>query len=112
MRGERGLQQRQYRPGLRVGIGHVLAGQARHDADHVRMRFGDVEPGVVGADRLLDEQDRVAACQAREDLLRPLPDEVPAQVRVDDEREALQPLVLASTGDHRQLRRRFAPTSV
>jgi hypothetical protein len=53
-----------------------------------RQGKGDVEPrrgDVVEVDRLLDEEHVAALAESREDLLRALPDEIPAKVAMDDE---------------------------
>ena len=81
------------RDGLALPVDVTAGGvrQHRHDAHDVRMRRGDHEVRVVVAEhRLLDERDRVMAREPREDLLRPLPDEIPAQVRMDDDRDVVE----------------------
>ena len=61
----------------------VSAGQARDRAKDARYRIRDVErraDGIIQKDRLFDEQDIAGPRKAREQLLRSLPDEIPAQM--------------------------------
>ena len=87
---ERALQVRQQRGPLRVDVQSLRAVQRRHDADDIRIRLGDLQAGLaIVRQRLFDEGDAVPSGEADEDLLRPLPDEVPPQVAMNDDRKSI-----------------------
>ncbi|CAA9359734.1 MAG: hypothetical protein AVDCRST_MAG40-3401 [uncultured Gemmatimonadaceae bacterium] len=72
-------------------LGHRVErrGELGDDPRHTLDRGREVERAggeVVDEDRLFDEQDRGVLREARQQLLRALPHEVPAQVAVDEER--------------------------
>jgi hypothetical protein len=59
----------------------------------------DPHPRLLGGDRLLDEEDAAIRCAPAHQVLRPLPDEVPPEVRKADEVER------GSCGDGHRLSR-------
>ena len=94
---ERALQVRQQRGPLRIDVQSFRAMQRRHDADDIRIRLADCEArlAIVGQ-RLFDEGDAMASSESDEDLLRPLPDEVPSEVAMNDDRKGVRRIRLSA----------------
>jgi hypothetical protein len=88
---ERALQVRQYRRALRIDVQLLRVIQHRHDAHDVRIRFAHCDARLASVrQRLFDEGDAMMSGEPDEDLLRPLPDEVPAQVAMSDDRQIVR----------------------
>lgn len=87
---EHALQVRQQRGPLRIDVQSFRAVQYRHDADDIRKRLAHCEPrlAIIGQ-RLLNESGAMARSESDEDLLGPLPNEVPPQVAMNDDRKSI-----------------------
>ena len=91
---ERALQVRQQRGPLRIDGQSFRAVKRRHDADDIRNRLAHCEARLtIIGQRLLNESDAMARSESDEDLLGPLPDEVPSQVAMNDDRKGIVGLV-------------------
>ena len=92
---QRDPHQRQYRCALILDIG-TRGRKNRYDPDDVRLWLGNLQPwsdsvAGTGRKRLLDVRNPVACGKSGEDLLRALPDKIPAQMTVDEDGEMLDP---------------------
>ena len=89
--------------------GHVALAQAlgqdrRRDGDAtLTFRHVHARPRAFLEERLFDLQHAIVLRGAAQEVLRALPDEVPAQVAVDDDREVLAPV--ACRGDRGRFER-------
>ncbi|MGE5526321.1 MAG: hypothetical protein ACM3SS_21620 [Rhodospirillaceae bacterium] len=67
-----------------LGAGRLPAAHARNDTHDISGRLRYIEPRrVIAPHRLLDEHDAMISSESRQDVLRPLPYEVPTEVRMD-----------------------------
>jgi hypothetical protein len=87
---EGAAQMRQQLGALRIDVEVFRAIQRRHDANDVSMRLADRKARfAVIPKRLFDEGDTVPESESHEQLLRSLPDKIPSQMTVDDDRRAV-----------------------
>jgi hypothetical protein len=87
---ESALQARHYLSALPIEVQSFRAVQDRHDANNVGKRLADGETALALVEqRLFNEGNAVVRSESNEDLLWPLPYEVPSQVAMHNDRKSL-----------------------
>ena len=96
---ESALQARHYLSALPIEVQSFRAVQDWHDANDIGKRLGDGETGLaIVEQRLFNEGNTVVRSESNEDLLWPLPYEVPSQVAMHNDRKGLLELVECAGG--------------